>query len=93
MNEFPNVRDMFACAVIGAVYQGSIDLGQIDQSAIAAEAYEMANAMMTERTRPIADEHALREARDAYESLRAHADKQARTIAAYKANSTRRKGK
>jgi hypothetical protein len=44
-----SIRDHFAAQVLPEVYRASIDLGNDDQSAIASECYELADAMLEAR--------------------------------------------
>lgn len=44
-----SLRDHFAGQVLPEVYRASIDLGNDDQSAIASECYELAEAMLKAR--------------------------------------------
>jgi hypothetical protein len=74
------IRDLFAAMVLPEVYRGSIELGQVEQKAIAEEAFEMADAMMAARG-------------SAESALQAKVARLKRTIAAFKANSTRRKAR
>lgn len=79
MSETETMRVLFAAQALPEVYRAAVDIGADDQKSIIAEAFELADAALLFLKRPDPRDKEIAALR--------------RTIAAFKANSTRRRAK